>query len=208
MTWQVSERECRPACASSGRLHANQPWGAPPLPCGGSEAVALFFTQPMLDALAAASRARARSRAKKGRDDATDRCAPMAETCDERPRGGGARGAVRQLYVRGRIAADGDAPSADDEYFVYLGCFEASALERRGLASRPDPRAAARLPRTHADDAALRCSLGCARFSHFAVGAAHLVGGACLCGDLGSVTWARDAEGIGGLHARALRSLT
>ena len=47
----VSERECRPSCASSGRLHANQPGMVPALPCGGSEAVALFSTRHTIEAL-------------------------------------------------------------------------------------------------------------------------------------------------------------
>ena len=57
-------------------------------------------------------------------------------------------------------------------------------------------------------DAVLRCSMGCARHSHYAVGPAWLVGGPCLCGDLPTVAWRRDAEGLTGLRARSLRSLT
>ena len=61
-TTAISERECRPSCASSGRLHANLPGLAVPLPCGGSEAVAMFRTQPAVAALAADAVARAQAR--------------------------------------------------------------------------------------------------------------------------------------------------
>ena len=213
----VSERECRPSCASSGRLHANQPGMVPALPCGGSEAVALFSTRHTIEALGAAAASRARWRAGHGGRNASeaehaDRCAPMSEACvASAVRGAHARG-IRALYVRGVSGRGGGGPPLDasTEHFVYMGCFDAAALEGHGLNARPAPDAAA-LPRAAtgaADDGALQCSLRCSKYSHFGVGAPRLVGGPCLCGNLGTITWRRDAEGMPGLRSKSMRSLT
>ena len=88
-----------------------------------------------------------------------------------------------------------------EEYFAYVGCFDAALLERRGVDKRPGGAAAS-------SSDPLRCSLGCAPFSYFAVGSEGLVGGSCLCGDLPTITWRRDEEGMVGLKRIALRSLT
>ena len=152
-----------------------------------------------------------------------DRCAPMSEACiASAVRGAHPRG-IRALYVRGVSGkgggvSGGDGPPLDaaTEHFVYMGCFDAAALEGHGLNARPAPDAAAfsRVPHAAtgaADDdsgGALRCSLRCSKYSHFGVGAPRLVGGPCLCGNLGTITWRRDAEGMPGLHSKTLRSLT
>ena len=207
---QISERECRPSCASSGRLHANVPSTGPALPCGGSEAVALFSTPRTVEALAAAAATTASPAMMKNAGDA---CAPMAEPCASATPSKRKAG-VRALYVRGGSARAGATPTADGaapkeaEHFVFLGCFEARALERRGLSSRPDARQPGWRRRGDDADPVVRCSRGCARHAYFAVGGARLVGGACVCGELPTITWRRDAEGIKGLHARALRTLT
>ena len=108
------------------------------------------------------------------------------------------RGGVRALYVRG-----GAPGVASPEHYIYLGCYLASSLESKGLSSRPDARAGSR-EKEHV----LRCAKGCARYAYFAVGEPSLVGGACVCGDLPTFEWRRDADGIQGLRKRALRSLT
>ena len=115
---------------------------------------------------------------------------------------------VRDLTAKLSAAASAGGGAAT-EHYVHLGCFESAALERKGLNRRPEGRmAGAAASHGRAADAVLRCSLGCARFAYFAVGRAHLVGGPCLCGDLPIVHWRRDAEGIDGLRAKGLRSLT
>ena len=202
----ISPSECKPSCASSGRLHANHPGSDSGLPCGGSEALAVFSTRHVIDTLDAAASQRAAQHAPE-----RDKCAPMAEPCAEVPAARRRGSGVRALYVRGgsvrAMSSHRATDTADAEYFVYLGCFDALALERKGLAARPDVRGG----KPHAgerDDAVMRCSRGCARHAYFAVGPARLVGGGCVCGELATIRWRRDAEGLKGLHKQSLRSLT
>jgi hypothetical protein len=205
----LSSHECQPPCASSLRLHANAP-NMRPLPCGGSEAVALFATDRMLEALDKAATTKARQRATaaaKGKPKGSDeRCAPMAEACAAAP---ARKGGVRALYVHAHAADTTRAPP----YAAFLGCFDAIQLERAGLTHRPDSALVAATAHAAgggpaADDAVARCSLGCAAYAHFGVGGEQLVGGGCLCGELRSFRWRRDEDGVRGLRQKALRSLT
>ena len=54
------------------------------------------------------------------------------------------------------------------------------------------------------EELAVRCSAVCASYTYFAVGNAGLVGGPCLCGNIDTVSWRRDAEGIEPLKQRTL----
>ena len=142
----------------------------------------------------------------------------MAEGCDAAA-AKAPRARMRALYVHAALGTDhGDelgkgfvnGGTQPDEHYVYIGCFDASTLERRGLSKRPDAISAdAKVAAASGDaDDVRRCSLGCARHAYFAVGAARLVGGPCLCGELGTIEWVRDREGIRGLHSKGLRSLS
>ena len=236
---RINPLECRPSCASSGRVHQQLPGQSIPLPCGGSEAVAVFSTAQATRAMQAAATARPATRS------TTERCAPMAEPCAEMENEGRRRDSgrsrarpLRALYVHstaadrvtgatddgghargasgaagatgvagasGAVGAGGVPPSS---WFVHLGCFDDLALARSGISTRPALPHTARYAASPAAMDAPTCSAGCAHHAYFAVGAPELVGGPCLCGNLPTVYWRRDAEGVRGLRKNGLRSLT
>ena len=220
----ITERECTPSCASSGRLHGHLAGQRAALPCGGSEAVALFATKPVLGHLIAATFAhtlsapRARNLGARSGGNVsvyTERCAPMAEACDSAElKSAYRRRGVRVLYVRSSHPRTPTKARAESDRSVLLGCFDAAALEKKGLSARPgvheigaaevtvDPKAA------HGGDMMRWCSRGCARYAYFAVGPAQLVGGPCVCGKLRMLEWRRDEEGLRGLQRKGLQSYT
>ena len=96
---------------------------------------------------------------------------------------------------------------------MILGCFRDDDLQRAGISHAPpkgvplpshDSIAAVTEEGRHLD-LAMRCGAACDGYTYFAVGSARLVGGPCLCGDMSTVTWRRDAEGIEPLKRRTLR---
>ena len=155
----LSEHECQPACSAALRLHSTHQNEVESLPCGGSEAVALFDTRAVLKAMALGSGAsehsidgtasQAAARAKmsaKNRGGSARRslvrelCAPMADPCMSAATAPatGAQLRVRSLYVhlseahRARIDVTGVA-----HHRVLLGCFADAQLQRHGVARRP-----------------------------------------------------------------------
>jgi hypothetical protein len=155
----LSEHECQPACSAALRLHSTHQNEVESLPCGGSEAVALFDTRAVLKAMALGSGAsehsadgtasQAAASAKmsaKNRGGSARRslvrelCAPMADPCMSAATAPatGAQLRVRSLYVhlseahRARIDVTGVA-----HHRVLLGCFADAQLQRHGVARRP-----------------------------------------------------------------------
>ena len=155
----LSDHECQPACSAALRLHSTHQNEAESLPCGGSEAVALFDTRAVLKAMALGSGASEHSSdgaasyaatsaesqggsARRGlaRNLARELCAPMADPCTSAATAPatGAQQRVRSLYVhlsealRARIDVTGVA-----HHRVLLGCFADAQLQRHGVARRP-----------------------------------------------------------------------
>ena len=234
---RLNERECHPPCSSSSRVHrTGKGWGPEPLPCGGSEAVALFDTQPFLDAMAGAASERERgrlteqqrrrqqqrshlspaemqqrpSRARPRRE----MCQPMAEPCASPLGSAAARSSrrVRTLYVHAPTPGGGTPARSGlvPDHRVILGCFADDELQRAGVSHVPStlrkpPGSPGEAAGEGHDELAMRCSAGCTGYKYFAVGHAGLVGGPCLCGNMETVSWRRDAVGIEPLKQRSLR---
>ena len=216
----LSGSECQPACSSAARLHMTLPGQSMPLPCGGSEAVALFSVDEALLAMGAAAAARGLHAAANERP--REMCAPMSEPCfsllaqasaactsppcqEER---------VRELYVQAVARGGHDGGAASTSFVparILLGCFDETDLTHHGLTHKPMPprhRAAKDAADQATHDSVVSCSRGCARYAYFAFGSDRLVGGSCVCGDMPLVTWNRDAEGLDGLKQKTIRSRT
>ena len=198
----LSERECHTPCSSAGRIHRTL-FGPQPLPCGGSEAVAVFETRQVLDAMGRGAMARERSKAR-----SSEMCQPMTEPCADAGGSSSPLQATRTLYVHAPKGRGGSANGLVPDQRVILGCYLDAALQRFGV-SRPP---AVPLPPARQgagggshDEVALRCSRGCAAHAFFAVGSERLVGGPCLCGEMALVEWKRDAEGMEPLKKRTLK---